>query len=106
MQRPNPILSSLAVVLFIVVGGYASMAQTADAQTEHFQRTFSLKPGGTLNVDNYKGAIRVTGTDAGQATVTVDRIFEGSDRDRKWWMSENHVNFQNDASELRIDVKY
>ena len=106
MQRPNPILPSLAVLLFIVAAGCISMAQTGDTQAEHFQRTFALKPGGTLNVENYKGAIRVTGTEAAQATVTVDRVFEGSDRDRAWWLSQNHVNFQSDPGELRINVQY
>jgi Putative adhesin len=75
-------------------------------QPEHFQRTFSIAPGGTLNVDNYKGTIHVTGADGNQLVVDVTKRFDGNDTDRKWWMESVEVNFQNDSNRVAVEVKY
>src|SRR5262249_276302 len=63
-------------------------------------------PGGTLQVDNYKGTIHVTGSDANQVVVDVTKRFEGSEADRKWWMEHVEVNFQNEPNRVSVEVKY
>jgi hypothetical protein len=85
-----------------------AFAQTSPSndQQEHFERTFSLDQGGTLHIENYKGRIRIKGSDAKQVTVTVDRRFEGTDKDRAWWMSHNHVNFGAQPGRLSVEVEY
>lgn len=76
-----------------------------DAST-HFQRTFSIASGGTLDVDNYKGTIHVTGSDTNQVAIDVNKRFEGNDADRKWWMENVQVNFKNDNNRVSVEVKY
>lgn len=75
-------------------------------QSEHFQRSFNLAPGGTLEVENYKGTIHITGSDTNQVAVDVTKRFEGSDADRKWWMENVQVNFRNDGNHVAVEVKY
>jgi len=75
-------------------------------QTERFQKTFSIANGGTLEVDNYKGTIHVTGGETNQVSVDVTKRFEGNDADRKWWMENIQVNFHNDSNRVAVEVKY
>ncbi|MGC2745031.1 MAG: DUF4097 family beta strand repeat-containing protein, partial [Candidatus Angelobacter sp.] len=72
----------------------------------HFQRTFSIASGGTLDVDNYKGTIHVTGSDTNQVAIDVTKRFEGNDADRKWWMENVQVNFKNESNRVSVEVKY
>ena len=72
----------------------------------HFQKTFTIASGGTLDVDNYKGTIHVTGSDTNQVAVDVNKHFEGNDADRKWWMENVQVNFKNDNNRVSVEVKY
>ena len=99
-------LAQLVFSLAVLAAASVAFAQTPADQQEHLQRMFSLNQGGTLHIENYKGAIRIIGTDAKQVTVTVDRKFEGSDKDRAWWMAQNHVNFSSDQGRLGIQVQY
>ena len=97
----------------IVIVGIIALAtpklrsqSTANQQQERFQRTFSIAPGGTLAVDNYKGTIHVTGSDTNQVAIDVNKHFEGSDADRKWWMGNVQVNFRNESNRVAVEVKY
>ena len=94
-------LSILAVVLWI-----SAFAQTPSAQEDHFTRSFSVSSGGTLVVENYKGTIDINGTSGNQVAVTVNKAFEGSESDRKWWMENTRVTFDNDSSRVRVKVEY
>jgi hypothetical protein len=81
-------------------------SQSGTDSTEKFQKVFSIATGGTLEVDNYKGTIHVTGSDTNQVSVDVTKRFEGNDTDRKWWMEHVEVNFRNDANHVAVEVKY
>jgi hypothetical protein len=81
-------------------------ASSGSDQAEHFQKTFSIASGGTLDVDNYKGTIHVTGADTNQVTVDVTKRFDGNDADRKWWMENVQINFHNDSNRVAVEVKY
>jgi len=59
--------------LVLLAAASVAFAQTEADQQEHLQRTFSLNQGGTLQIENYKGLIRISGTDAKQVTVSVGR---------------------------------
>ena len=85
-----------------------AFAQAPDTQSqeEHFARTFALAPAGTLVVENYKGSIHIEGTSDNQVVVNVEKTFEGSDADRKWWMASTRVNFENDPGKVRVRVEY
>jgi Putative adhesin len=96
----------------IVILGVIALAapklrsQSGNDSSERFQKTFSIAPGGTLEVDNYKGTIHVTGSETNQVSVDVTKRFEGNDSDRKWWMEHVEVNFRNDSNRVSIEVKY
>ncbi|MGE5322943.1 MAG: DUF4097 family beta strand repeat-containing protein [Actinomycetota bacterium] len=96
-------ISALLVGLLPLLPGEA-MAQ--EQQAEHFQKTFTVSSGATLSVDNYKGTIHVTATDGSQVVVDVQKRFEGSDSDRKWWMQNVKINFENDPSHVKVKVEY
>jgi hypothetical protein len=102
-----------AVGLVIVIVGIIALAtprlrsqSTGGDPSERFQRSFNLASGGTLEVDNYKGTIHITGSDTNQVAVDVTKHFEGSDADRKWWMENVKVNFINDSNRVAVEVKY
>ena len=89
--------------LVVIVGIVALAAPRLRSQSAsnqltrtHFQKTFSIASGGTLDVDNYKGTIHVTGSDTNQVAIDVNKHFEGNDADRKWWMENVQVNFRNE----------
>src|SRR6185312_15527 len=69
--------------------GLAVLAtQNASVQAqepEHFQKTFTVSPGATLNIENYKGTIHVAAAEGNQVVVDVQKRFEGSESDRRWW---------------------
>ncbi|HEY2498188.1 MAG TPA: DUF4097 family beta strand repeat-containing protein [Candidatus Angelobacter sp.] len=99
--------------LLIVVLGIIALAiprlrsqSTGKEQSERFQRSFNISSGGTLDVDNYKGAIHITGSDTNQVAVDVTKRFEGNDADRKWWMENVQVNFRNESNRVSVEVKY
>jgi len=79
---------------------------TSTDPSEHFQRTFNIAPSGTLDIDNYKGTIHVTGSDTNQVAIDVTKHFEGNDSDRKWWMENVQVNFRNESNRVSVEVKY
>jgi hypothetical protein len=114
MDRENQrVMGWLAVVLGVValvaMGTPRLRSQSVaggNDQAERFQKTFNIASGGTLDVDNYKGTIHVTGTDTNQVTVDVTKRFEGNDADRKWWMENLQVNFHNDSNRVAVEVKY
>ena len=81
-------------------------SQTARSQEEVFTRIFTVNPGATLAVENFKGTIHVTGSDSKQVVINVEKKFEGSDGDRKWWMDNTHISFENDPSRVRVAVQY
>lgn len=101
--------SRISAILFVAMSALATsaLAQTSSApQDEHFVRNFTVNAGSTLNVENYKGTIHVNGAEGNQVVVTVDKKFEGSDSDRKWWMANTNVKFDNDSGRVRVAVEY
>jgi Putative adhesin len=101
------------VGLVIVIVGIIALAtprlrsqSTGNEQSERFQRTFNIASGGTLEVNNYKGTIHVTGSDTNQVAIDVNKYFEGTDADRKWWMENIQVNFRNESNRVAVEVKY
>ena len=105
MNTKSRILFTVPIAILALAA--SALAQTpAAAPDEHLVRNFSVNPGSTLVVENYKGAIHVTGGEGNQVAVTVDKKFEGSDADRKWWMANTRVNFDNDSNRVRVAVEY
>jgi len=109
----NPQNQRTAGLLVVVIVGIVALAaprlrsQSAGTdQSERFQKSFAIASGGTLDVNNYKGTIHVTGSDTNQVAVDVTKHFEGSDADRKWWMEHTEVNFRNDSNHVSVEVKY
>jgi len=57
-----------ACALLLLVAG-----PLAAAETEHFQRTVPLAPGGTLKLHNFSGRVTITGTDRGEVAISATR---------------------------------
>lgn len=98
---------SLVIVAMALCGWLLFVLPLGGQQTEdHFQRTFTIQPGATLVVDNHKGLIKVTGSDGNQVVVNVLKKFEGSAKDRTWWMSNTQLHFTNSSDRVEVSVEY
>ncbi|HEY6273342.1 MAG TPA: hypothetical protein VIX19_15285 [Terriglobales bacterium] len=96
-------------ILMAPLMALAIIATTAAAQQpeEKFQRSFTLKAGGTLRVENYKGTIHVTGSNTDQVVVNVVKRFEGgNESEHKWWIENTKVSFSNDSNRIVVKVEY
>src|SRR5262249_20749764 len=101
------IARSLAMLVLALGGGLLFVFPAVGQQSQdHFQRSFAIPPGGTLAVNNFKGLVRVTGSDSSQVVVNVMKTFEGTDKDRTWWMANTDVHFTNAADRVEISVAY
>jgi Putative adhesin len=105
-QRTIRLLVVIIGLLALVTPTLRSQSSTGNNQPERFQKTFSISPGGALDVNNYKGTIHITGSDTNQVSVDVTKRFEGTESDRKWWMENTQVNFHNDSNRVSVEVKY
>lgn len=105
-QRLAGWLIAIVGLIALAAPSLKSQSSGSSQQPENFQRNFNITPGGTLQVDNYKGTIHVTGTDGNQVVVDVTKRFEGNDADRKWWMENVEINFHNDSNRVAVEVKY
>jgi len=105
-QRLAGWLIAIAGLIALVTPSLKSQSSGSNQQPESFQRSFNITPGGTLQVDNYKGTIHVTGSDSNQVVVDVTKRFEGNDADRKWWMQNVQINFHNSNDRVAVEVKY
>ncbi len=101
--------SLVSGLLCSLLAGFGLLAQSSSAQEqqpEHFIKTFAVAPGAGLRVENYKGTIHVTASDGNQVTIDVQKRFEGGDSDRKWWMENVKIDFQNDPKNVKVKVEY
>lgn len=105
-QRLAGWLIAVAGLIALAAPNLRSQSSGSNEQPESFQRSFNIKTGGILHVDNYKGTIHVTGAEGNQVVVNVTKKFEGSDADRKWWLENLQVNFSNDPERVAVEVKY
>jgi len=106
-QRTIGLLIVIVGILALATPRLRSQGTSTNADpAAHFQKTFNITSGGTLDVDNYKGTIHVTGSDTNQVTIDVNKHFEGNDEDRKWWMENVQVNFRNESNRVTVEVKY
>ncbi|HET7873079.1 MAG TPA: hypothetical protein VFL42_11250 [Terriglobales bacterium] len=97
----------LAIGLMLTLVATKSSCQSSnESQQERFQRSFAVNAGATLIVENYKGTIHVAAASGNQVTVDVQKRFEGSESDRKWWMENVKVDFRNDPGRVEIKVDY
>ena len=94
------------LVLGLCGGTLFLLSATAQQAEDHLQRSFAVQPGATLAVDNHKGLIKVTGSDGSQVVVNVLKKFEGSAKDRTWWMSNTDVHFTNSSDRVEVSVEY
>ena len=101
---------TLGVALLLAVAG-ALLATKISAQStapeqDQFQRSFAIKPSGTLSVDNYKGSVKITAGNTNQVVINVSKHFDGSESERKWWIENTKVEFSNSADHVDVQVKY
>jgi len=103
--RKAAYITAIAAML-VLVAAKSSCQSSNESQQKHFQRSFTVNPGATLAVENYKGTIHVSAASGNQVTVEVQKRFEGSESDRKWWMENVKIDFHNDPGRVQIKVEY
>lgn len=91
-----------------VLFALAALAEgpASQPEEERLQRTFSIVPPAKLTVENLKGTIHVTGTNGDKVVVNVRKKFRGSEKERRRWMAETKVDFQNDPGHVNVRVEY
>jgi hypothetical protein len=100
-------LISTCIAFAIAQAQTAANQAQANRTEDHFERSFSLQPGSTITIKNYKGLISVDPSASGQATVDVKKVWEGhNDSQRDEWLREVQVNFNSDSKHLDVRVEY
>ena len=111
-----------AAFAVLALAGPVHAAPGAFDDTEHFTRTLTLAPGGTLRLKNFSGHVTITGTESSEVVIDatrrgtrsqLDRIkldvqTSGSDtvmidanrRDDSWWGFRSH-----NVVETDFDIK-
>ncbi|HLW53562.1 MAG TPA: hypothetical protein VKW06_12035 [Candidatus Angelobacter sp.] len=104
----NPLRTPVLIALLVLAASSVPARLAAQDQPgeEKIQRSFPVSTGAQLRVENYKGTIHVTAADTNQVTVNAVKRFTGSEADRKWWMENTKVDFENSASRVEINVHY
>jgi len=107
IQRTIGWVIAMVGVVALIAPRMRSQASGSGPASDHFQRSFAITQNGALHVENYKGTIHVTASDGNQVVVDVTKRFEGgNESDRKWWMENTEVNFQNGSDRVSVEVKY
>ena len=96
------IVVAVCAIITLAAPGLRSQSAGNSEQPERFQRSFNVTSSGTLDVDNYKGTIHITGSDTNQVVVDVTKHFDGSSSDRDWWMKNVQVNFSNNSYHISV----
>jgi DUF4097 and DUF4098 domain-containing protein YvlB len=96
--------SSMLVTLF---APKVASSVPVPQKDEHFEQSFPVNPkGSTLEVNNSRGKIRITGSDQAQVTINVHKYFMGKEEDRARWMRETTVDFKNQPDRVAVTVHY
>jgi hypothetical protein len=100
----RPALAVLAALATISIP--AVLAAQEHPSEEKIQRSFAANLGATLLVDNYKGTIHINGSDTNQVAVNAVKRFSGSESERKWWMENTKVEFEDSGNRIEVRVRY
>ncbi len=91
---------ALALSLLVAVAAYAD-----DAVTETFDRTVNLQPGGTVELENTNGRIRISAWDQPQVRIhAVKKVQNDSDKDAREMLRQLRIDVRQDGSTLRIET--
>jgi DUF4097 and DUF4098 domain-containing protein YvlB len=83
----------------------ATAAYADDALRETFDRTVNLQPGGTVELENTNGRIRINAWDRPQVRIhAVKKISNGSERESAEMMRQLRVDVRQQGSTLRIET--
>lgn len=105
------VISTLIALVGLSSARVKAQSNVTQGQPERFERSFPMAAGGTIYVENRKGAIRVTGTDTDKVTIRVEkRISGGNEKQREQWLADTKVDFANEvaneANRLTVRVEY
>jgi DUF4097 and DUF4098 domain-containing protein YvlB len=81
-------------------------AAAQEQKDEKIQRSFAANAGSTLRVENYKGTIHISSSDTSQVTIDAVKRFNGSESDRKFWMENTKIEFDNSGNTVAVNVRY
>jgi hypothetical protein len=100
-------LTSYFAIAVLLVCSMAALAQDKGpaGDTERIQRSFPLKSGGELRVDNDRGSTTIDAWDKEEVSIEAVKHFEGGDRAmRDRWLRETEVRLENTGSFVSVKV--
>lgn len=74
------------------------------ADSERIQRSFPLKAGGEVRVDNDRGSTTIDAWDKQEVSIEAVKHFEGDSSMRDRWLRETEVRLENTASFVSVKV--
>lgn len=98
-------ISYLAIAVLLACSAMLAQDKGPAADTERIQRSFPLKGGGELRVENDRGSTIIDAWDKDEVNIDAVKHFEGGDaamRDR--WLRETEVRLENTASFVSVKV--
>src|SRR2546422_8361769 len=73
-------IMSKSIFRLAVASAFMSLLAVGTALAQDFQRTYSIGAGGSVNIHNVSGDVKIIGYDGG--TIIVTCVKEGRDRDK------------------------
>jgi len=95
----SAILGTICALLVLALGAHASYHR--GAYTEEFHQTYTLTPGGRVELENINGAVHISSWD--QNEVKVDAVKYADTKDR---LDEAHIEIDSGKDYLSIRTKY
>ncbi len=104
-------MKQMRIVLVILCVAAVSQLVAAQAapqnNDERFQKSFAIANNGTIEVQNYKGLVRIEAAEQQQVTVDVWKHYLGSDdKYREEWMRQTSVNLDSSSDRVKVHVEY
>jgi hypothetical protein len=106
MTRQNARVLFLTMFVALLIHATAMPAQDKGpaGDTERIQRSFPLKGGGELRVENDRGSTIIDAWDKDEVSIEAVKHFEGDASMRDRWLRETEVRLENTASFVSVKV--
>ena len=102
---PRMLLVTIFVAVMMAAPALPAQDKGPAGDTQKIQRSFPLKSGGELRVENDRGSTSIDAWDKDEVSIEAVKHFEGGDtamRDR--WLRETEVRLENTGSYVSVKV--
>ena len=97
---------SLAAIVLLLLNVSAALAQDKGpaGDTERIAKSFPIKSGGEVRVENDRGSTTIDAWDKDEVSVEAVKHYEGDSSMRDRWLRETEVRLENTASYVSVKV--